>query len=158
MIAFITVRTRAIAAALGFVLLTLAGTSAADTEARAWGALVYIGPGEVAGLDEPSPNFDLIKERLAQVFPGSPNATLIAQHTQEIFKEYESWVVPSKELYLKVDSRGKDDSGGMLLDIQVWRDEKVLLKTDAVLSHEHPLFVGGPKWRGGRLVFVVMLL
>ncbi|CAN5369218.1 hypothetical protein BH23VER1_BH23VER1_21950 [soil metagenome] len=151
--------TQLLTALVGLVIALAAhGALAADSEARAWGALVYLGPGEVEGLKEPSPNFEAVRSRLGQVFPDHPKSTLIAQHTQEIFKEYESWVVPSKELYLKIDSRGRDESGGMRLDIQVWRDDKVLLKTNAVLSHERPLFVGGPKWRGGRLVFVIMLL
>jgi hypothetical protein len=75
-----------------------------------------------------------------------------------IFKEYESWVVPSKELYLKIDSRGPAPGGGTRLGVQVWQGDKVLAKADAVLKPDEPLFIGGPQWRGGRLVFVIVLL
>jgi hypothetical protein len=33
----------------------------------------------------------------------------------------------------------------------------VLIKTDAVLRASSPLFIGGPKWREGRLLFVLLL-
>jgi hypothetical protein len=40
--------------------------------------------------------------------------------------------------------------------LQLWQDKKVLVKSDAVIRPGRPVFLGGPKWRGGRLVFVVM--
>lgn len=150
---------RWIAAVAAVVLLPLSAPAeekGAATEAKVWGALIYAGEGEVNGVEQPSPAFESLKPRLAKVFK-TEKFTVIAQHQQKIFKEYESWVVPSKELYLKIDSRGPAEGGGTKLDLQVWQDEKVLAKTDAVLKEDRPLFVGGPKWRGGRLIFVVML-
>ena len=137
-------------------LATPAEDKGAATEAKVWGALIYAGDGKVKGVEKTSPAFEALKPRLAKVFK-TEKFTVIAQHQQKIFKEYESWVVPSKELYLKIDSRGPAEGGGTKLDLQVWQDEKVLAKTDAVLKENRPLFVGGPKWRGGRLIFVVML-
>jgi hypothetical protein len=82
---------------------------------------------------------------------------LIGRHTQKIFKEYESWVVPSKDLCLKMDSRGPADGGGVKLHLQLWQDKKVLVKSDTILRKDRPVFLGGPNWRGGRLIFVVLL-
>ena len=100
--------------------------------------------------------FSDIRERLAKVF-SEKHFTLLGQHTQEIFREYESWVVPSKELFLKIDSKGPAPSGGMQLHIQLWQGTKVIVKTDAILKADSPLFIRGPGWRGGHLIFVVML-
>lgn len=82
---------------------------------------------------------------------------LIGRHTQKIFKEYESWVVPSKDLCLKMDSRGPAEGGGINLHLQLWQDKKVLVKSDTVIRKDRPVFLGGPNWRGGRLIFVVVL-
>ena len=93
--------------------------------------------------------------RLAKVFK-FPHFHLIGRHTQKVFKEYESWVVPSKDLCLIIDYQGPAESGGLNVHLQLWQDKKVLVKSDTVISPGQPVFLGGPKWRGGRLVFVVM--
>jgi hypothetical protein len=82
---------------------------------------------------------------------------LIGRHTQKVFKEYESWVVPSPDLCLKMDSRGPAPGGGINLHLQLWQDKKVLVKSDTVIRKDRPVFLGGPNWRGGRLIFVVVL-
>ena len=97
-----------------------------------------------------------LESRLGKVFPYS-NYHLIGRHSQKVFKEYESWVVPSKDLCLKIDSRGPAGGGGVNVHLQLWQDTKVLVKSDAVLLQDKPIFLGGPDWRGGRLIFVVRL-
>lgn len=130
-----------------------------DTDGRVWGALMY---GSSAGAGAAVAKGDLPKglqdlpARLGKVFPFS-HFELLGQHTQDVFREYESWVVPSKDLFLKVDSKGKADGGGINLHLQFWQEQQVLVKTDAVLREKSPLFIGGPKWRDGQLIFVLML-
>ena len=82
---------------------------------------------------------------------------IIGQHLQDVFREYESWVVPSRDLFLKIDSKGPAADGGMNLHLQVWREQQVLVKTDTILRAGSPLFIGGPKWRDGQLLFVLEL-
>ncbi len=97
-----------------------------------------------------------LEGRLKKVFPFS-HYHLIGRHSQKVFKDYESWVVPSKDLCLKIDSRGPAEGGGVNMHLQLWQDTKVLVKSDAVLLPGKPIFLGGPAWRGGRLIFVVGL-
>ncbi len=97
-----------------------------------------------------------ISARLGKVYK-QKHFHLIGKHTQKVFKEYESWVVPSKDLCLKMDSRGPAEGGGVNLHLQLWQDKKVLVKSDTVIQAGRPVFLGGPAWRGGRLIFVVML-
>ena len=104
---------------------------------------------------EPSVLTDM-EMRLRKVFPYA-NYHLIGRHSQKVFKEYESWVVPSKDLCLKIDSRGPAEGGGVNVHLQLWQDTKVLVKSDAVLLQGKPVFMGGPEWRRGRLIFVVRL-
>jgi hypothetical protein len=45
----------------------------------------------------------------------------------------------------------------MRLDLELWLSRKKILKTDALVTHEHPIFILGPGWRGGRLIVMVGL-
>jgi hypothetical protein len=99
---------------------------------------------------------EVLGGKMKKVFPYT-HFHLIGRHTQKVFKEYESWVVPSKDLCLKIDSRGPAAEGGVNVHLQLWQDTKVLVKSDAVLRADKPIFLGGPNWRTGRLIFVVRL-
>lgn len=127
------------------------------TDGKVWGALIYASKGDAMEVPADVPaNLKDLPQRLAKVFPFT-RFEIIGQHHQDIFRQYESWVVPSKELFVKLDSKGPADGGGMKLDLQFWREQEVLVKTDTVLRHDSPLFIGGPKWRDGRLLFVLQL-
>jgi hypothetical protein len=127
------------------------------TDGKVWGALIYASKGEAMEMPSDAPaNLKDLPARLAKVFPFT-RFEIIGQHHQDIFRQYESWVVPSKELFVKLDSKGPAEGGGMKLDLQFWREQEVLVKTDTVLRQGSPLFIGGPKWREGRLLFVLQL-
>lgn len=127
------------------------------TDGKVWGALIYATQGEAAALPAEVPaDLKDLPQRLAKVFPFT-RFEIIGQHNQDIFRQYESWVVPSKDLFVKLDSKGPAEGGGMKLDLQFWREQQVLIKTDTVLRRGSPLFIGGPKWRDGRLLFVLQL-
>ncbi len=127
------------------------------TDGEVWGALIYASKGTQAPLPEDVPdNLKDLHARLAKVFPYT-RFEVMGQHTQEIFRQYESWVVPSKELFVKLDSKGPAQGGGINLNLQFWREQSVLVKTDTVLREDSPLFIGGPAWREGRLIFVLLL-
>lgn len=129
------------------------------TEGKVWGALIFAtnDAAQLTGAQEKAPkHLGALNERLAKVFPFK-HFEILGQHQQDIFREYESWVVPSRDLFLKVDSNGPAENGGVKLHLQVWREQQVLVKSDAVLRPGSPLFIGGPKWKDGRLIFVLSL-
>lgn len=96
-------------------------------------------------------------DRLRKAFPEN-SFTLIGETEQAVLSEYECWVVPSRDLFLKIDSKGVCDSGdGVHLHLQLWQKKNVLLKTDAILRRR-PLFIECPKWRHGRVVMVLELM
>ena len=139
----------------------VSGAAAAASEASVEGYLFFAVNDAAAPAQEEKIPADAallisLESRLKKVFPFS-NYHLIGRHTQKVFKEYESWVVPSKDLCLKIDSRGPAGGGGVNVHLQLWQDTKVLVKSDAVLLNDKPIFLGGPNWRGGRLIFVVRL-
>lgn len=122
-----------------------------------WGALVFASNTKPA---TPAPaateDFPNLAERLGKVFPFT-NFEVLGQHSQVVFREYESWVVPSKDVFLKLDSKGAAPKGGLNLHVQFWQGQQVLVKTDTLLQPNSPLFIGGPKWRDGQLIFVLLL-
>lgn len=129
------------------------------TDGRVWGALIFAtnDGGQLAEEKEKIPaHLPRLNERLSKVFPFK-HFEILGQHQQDIFREYESWVVPSRDLFIKIDSKGPTDNGGINLHLQVWREQQVLVKSDAVLKKDSPLFIGGPAWKGGRLIFVLSL-
>lgn len=121
-----------------------------------WGALVYASDNQPADKAAPPAEFPKLTERLAKVFPYK-HFQVLGQHSQDIFREYESWVVPSRDLFVKLDSKGAAKNGGIKLNIQFWQGQQVLVKSDTELQPNSPLFIAGPKWRDGRLVFVLVL-
>ena len=129
------------------------------TDGKVWGALVYAtnDPATLTGAKVEAPaDYAALSRRLAKVFPYQ-HFELLGHHLQDVFREYESWVVPVRELFLKIDSKGPAKGGGMSLHLQFWREQQVLVKTDATLRADSPLFIGGPKWREGQLIFVLEL-
>jgi|GEM_PF-1079743 len=129
----------------------------AARDGSVWGALVYA---SAAKPDKPKATdpveFPDLSKRLAKAFPYE-RFVVIGQHTQVVFREYESWVVPSRDVFLKMDSKGSTLDGGLNLHLQFWQGQQVLVKTDTVLRPSSPLFIGGPKWRDGQLIFVLEL-
>ncbi len=128
--------------------------SKAHRDGRIWGALFFATAGEVG-----APAAEGIAKTLSQLGKAFPdkNFQLLGEHTQEIFSEYESWVVPSKDLFLKLDSKGPaENNEGVNLHLQLWQEKNVLLKTDVILRKE-PIFITGPRWGKGQLIMVIEL-
>ena len=126
-----------------------------------WGAVVYA-TNDPKGKDfgaKAQKELPDLNERLAKIkqFKDYKKFDLVGQHTQKIFSEYTNWVVPSKELFLNVDSKGPDKKGGINLHVQLWQRNKVLVKTDTKLKKGSPLIIGGPKYGEGQLIFVLLL-
>ena len=122
-------------------------------DATFWGALVYASSAETK---KPVP-VDLSK-KLGKAFKDYKSFELLGQHTQGVvFRDYVNWIVPSDEINLELESKGPAKGGGMNVLLKLWQKKKVLVKTDATLKPGSPLFIAGPEWREGRLIFVLDL-
>ena len=85
----------------------------------------------------------------------------LGQDTQAVFRSYENWVSPlkpSEEILLSFESRGRSADGGLRLDLEFWQHRRKVMKSDPVLYMGRPLFILGPKWRGGTLIIAVELI
>ena len=128
----------------------------AKQDGKIWGALYFATNSKIEQAEESTEKARTTIEKLGKAF-AEKHYQLLGEHTQAIFSEYESWVVPSKDIFLKIDSKGPADEGkGINLHLQLWRDKNVLLKTDLVLR-DTPIFIRGPKWGDGYLIMAIEL-
>ena len=118
-----------------------------------WGALIYAkNEGSKSGVGGE------LEIKLKKAFKAFKSFEFLGQHTQRnVFKEYVNWVVPSEEINLGFESKGRIKNGGVKLLLKLWRKKKVLLKSDLSIFPDKPVMIMGPKWRDGKLIFVLEL-
>ncbi len=84
----------------------------------------------------------------------------LGQDVQPLLRSYESWaqpLKPSDEVMVRFEANSLPTEKLMKLDVELWLSRKKILKTNARLEDNHPLFVLGPEWRAGRLIIAVAL-
>lgn len=88
------------------------------------------------------------------------NYRLLGQDVQPLMRSYESWaqpLKPSDEVLVRFEARSRPTQTATGLDLELWLSRKKVLKMDALLEGDRPLFMLGPEWRGGRLIIGVAL-
>jgi hypothetical protein len=85
---------------------------------------------------------------------------VLGQDTPALLRSYESWaepLKPSDEVLVRLEAQGPADEESAVLDLELWLARKKILKADARLEGDRPLYLLGPEWRGGRLIIAVAL-
>lgn len=125
---------------------------------KLWGALIYAvetADAKREGFPDADP---VMAAMLGQVFQKYSHFQLLGTDAESIFKTTHSWVAPSRELCVKFDSKGPTKDGrGVKLDLQLWSRDKAIVKTDAIFKPGSPVFIEGPQWGRGRLLYVLKL-
>ena len=130
-------------------------------------ATLYIGTDEdVAKLGDKAKKSPLVAAATAKRFRSIEKMNFkhyrtLGKDTQTVFRSYENWVSPlkpSEEILLSFESRGRTKDGGLRLDLEFWQQHRKVMKSDPVLYLGKPLFILGPKWRGGTLIIAVELV
>jgi hypothetical protein len=86
---------------------------------------------------------------------------LIGKHSAPVQSRFSIWLKPSPQFPLQLENTGTTADGGLSLYWILWQKEQLptkdreLVKSTTVLTTKAPLVIVGPKWRSGRLVFVV---
>lgn len=84
----------------------------------------------------------------------------IGRDTSPLLRSYESWsqpLKPSDEVMLRIEAQGEPTKKSAQLDLEVWLSHEKVLKMDAKLVDDKPLYVLGPEWRDGRLIIAISL-
>jgi hypothetical protein len=118
------------------------------------GDLKVAGP-KLIPVTEPTVKLLTAEERLRFKHYG-----ILGQDIQPLLRSYESWAQPfksSSEVLVRFEARSAPTAASTELGLELWLSRKKILKTDASLRANQPLFVLGPEWRGGRLIIGVSL-
>ena len=111
------------------------------------------------GLKKPSPAVEKKLKSLRQT--SFKHYRILGVDRQPVFRSYENWLTPlkpSEELLLSFEPRGEAQSGKMMLDLELWQSRKKIMKAGPTLEKGKPLYIFGPKWRGGRLLLAIELV
>lgn len=86
---------------------------------------------------------------------GYRNFSVIGRDVRELAALGEEWMIPSRDIYLKLSGRR---IGPEVAEIytELYQDDRLLVGVDAQLVFGEPLFIRGPQW--GRRQLVVVLL
>jgi hypothetical protein len=85
---------------------------------------------------------------------------LLGSETCGIYRSYENWsqpLAPSDEVLVRFEAQSGPLEPGLRLDLELWLSRKKILKTDVIVSGQRPVYILGPRWRGGRLIVAVAL-
>jgi len=86
---------------------------------------------------------------------------LLGKHTAEIQSRFSIWLKPSPQFPLQLENTGTTADGGLSLYWILWQKERPptkdreLVKSTSILTAKAPLVIAGPKWRSGRLIFLI---
>jgi hypothetical protein len=123
---------RRFAAALVFLIMVPLGASAAGD--RIWSALA-------------------LAPAIKEIF-GYNSLYLLGEKRRELFYGGEEWLIPTKEFFFKIQCLSQEVTS-YLLRIELYREKNLLVTTEAKLAKDAPLYIRGPQWGRGRLIFVL---
>jgi hypothetical protein len=130
-----------------------AGTASVWAAPSVWSALVI-----AQNVPQPAPippELTKLEQTLKDLF-GYNQFELIGESTKTLKTGQEDWLANSKYFGLHVDARGEHESG-YALNLKLYKEQEVLLETDATLSKSSPLVIKGPQVGSGQLLLVLVV-
>lgn len=95
-------------------------------------------------------------EQTLKHFFGYNQFNIIAQSSKTLKTGEEDWLAKSKYFALHVDSHGESPVGYQL-NLKLYKENEVLLETEAKLTKSSPLVIKGPQVGGGQLLLVLIV-
>jgi len=135
-----------------FLLLAISAASAHAAHI-VWSGLVI-----AENVPQPTPippELTKLEQTLKELF-GYNQFELIGQSDKTLKTGQEDWLANSKYFRLQADARGENDSG-YSLNLKLYKENDVLLETDANLSKSSPLVIKGPQVGSGQLLLVLVI-
>lgn len=80
--------------------------------------------------------------------------------TKPLFRSYENWAKPisgSDDILVRFEAQARPSKELTRLDMELWINQKKILKTGAALTEANPMYVLGPEWRQGRMIVIISL-
>lgn len=95
-----------------------------------------------------------LHHRLHAVF-GFKHYELIKGEDIELHKNWEHWFVPRKDFFLRVEPLHHEPGAPKLVDYEIYKDGFIVAKGKFEPRGDTPLFINGPDFHQGRLIFVL---
>jgi hypothetical protein len=133
------------------VLFLACGSGARAGGDRIWSALVLATKESTASAVPGA--LEKFAPTIKKIF-GYNNLYLLGEKKRDLVSGSEQWLVPSEEFFFKVQclSRG---ATSYALRIELYRDKSLLVTTEAKLAKDAPLYIRGPAWGRGQLIFLL---
>jgi hypothetical protein len=95
-------------------------------------------------------------EQTLKVLFGYNQFQVIGQSSKTLKTGEEDWLASSKYFALHVDAQGETDAG-YTVNLKLYKEQELLLETDAKLSTQSPLVIKGPQVGDGQLLLVLLV-
>jgi hypothetical protein len=139
------------AVAVAVLLLAIGMPGAKADGDRIWSALLLATKEDPPG---PVPKaLEKFAPSIRKIF-GYNSLYLLGEKKRDLISGGEEWLVPSKEFFFKVQCLSQEETN-YLLRIELYRDKNLLVTTEAKLARDAPLYIRGPAWGNGHLIFVL---
>jgi hypothetical protein len=136
-------------AALLFLLPAFSPASAAE---RVEAALYWGRDASPSILARTAPH-DL-NERLRAVF-GFPHYELIKKDKIELGHHWTQWFIPRRDFFICLRPQRPQPDEPRLIDYEIYQEGFIVAKGKYEPSDGTPLFINGPDFKNGRLIFVL---
>jgi hypothetical protein len=138
----------------GRTLLLLAAfalvAGSAHAGERIWAAL-FVGENRIVpGPQAPPP----LAERLHEVF-GFTHYKLLKEETVDLGRSWDHWVLSRKDFFLRLQPLPSPDGAPTRLRYEIYKDGFLIASGIYTVVADLPLFISGPDFHRGRLIFVL---
>jgi hypothetical protein len=144
---------RWLALVMTVVALIMGAAPASQAAETVWSGLVMA---ENVAQPQPIPSELTRIEGSLKRFFGYNQFQVIGQSQKVLKTGQEDWLATSKFFGLHVDARGESQSG-YVLNLKLYKENELLLETEAKLSKRSPLVIKGPQVGGGQLLLVLVV-
>jgi hypothetical protein len=107
---------------------------------------------------QPPPDAKLAPEklhhRLHEVF-GFKHYQLLKSDEMELHNDWEQWFVPRKDFFIRVEPLHRQPGEPKVIDYEIYKDGFIVAKGKYEPRQGTPLFINGPDFHAGRLIFVL---
>ena len=116
-----------------------------------WAALV-LATNEIPPAEAPR-RLEDFTSTIKKVF-GYNSLYLLGQKKKAFGSGTNEWLVPSRDFFFRVTCLAQGPSH-YRLRLELYREKELLLTTEADLPRDAPLYIRGPQWGKGQLIFLV---
>jgi hypothetical protein len=95
-----------------------------------------------------------LHHRLHAVF-GFKHYELVQAQEMELHSEWEQWFVPRKDFFIRVEPLHREPGQPKFIDYEIYKDGFIVAKGKYGPRDGMPLFINGPDFHQGRLIFVL---